>query len=164
MRRSQPGHVFAEPALAALQMAVESNDNNESVLYTFVDRLLFALETQWRSTCLADLEQMRATGLLVIERSEVAWATHPANYREIEAMQSRAFELLHGRWLELTPGAYLFSADAAAVAAKGATARDAGVWTEWVLLAFSMVSASKPDQPGGLPGKIHTGRESTPRL
>ena len=115
MRRSQPGHAFAEPALAALQMAVEANDYNKPVLYTFVDRLLFALETQWRSACLADLEQMRTTGLLIIERSEVAWATHPVNYREIEAMESRAFELLHGRWLELTPGAYLFSADAAAL-------------------------------------------------
>jgi hypothetical protein len=67
----------------------------------FPDRLAFALLTEHTSDFRREITSLRlADTPLIYERSERAWQTHPANYRELEAMVVRAGELLDGRRID----------------------------------------------------------------
>lgn len=67
----------------------------------FVDRLAFALGTDHRPTFGADMGAVtpERTPLLFL-RSAQAWATHPANYRELEGLLTTAGRLLFGESLD----------------------------------------------------------------
>jgi len=47
--------------------------------FGFLDRILFALETEWRASFLRGLETYQAAECVGFERSQVAWRTHPSN-------------------------------------------------------------------------------------
>lgn len=67
----------------------------------FPDRLAFALLTEYALDFRREITSLRLPDTpMVYERSEKAWQTHPANYRELEAMVVRAGELLDGRRLD----------------------------------------------------------------
>ena len=67
----------------------------------FPDRLAFALLTEHAPAFCQEIASLRPSDTpLIYERSESAWQTHPANYRELEAMVVRAGELLNGRRLD----------------------------------------------------------------
>jgi hypothetical protein len=93
------GHQFR-----ALYRAAALACQPERVLHLcFPDRLAFALRTGHRAQFIEDVEGLKACDIpLLFQRSEVAWRSHPANYREIEGMATRAGELLLGRRLDLT--------------------------------------------------------------
>ena len=79
----------------------------------FVDRLAFILQSEH---CQPFIDTMRATHYdespLIFQRSEAAWATHPANYRAAERMVTTAGELLFGRTLDFAWCHLVIRADA----------------------------------------------------
>lgn len=67
----------------------------------FIDRVAFALQTSHRAQFIEDISGLRATDApLIFARSAAAWATHPRNYRQLEAMVSTTGNLLFGRDLD----------------------------------------------------------------
>ena len=119
----------------ALQLAVEQSRGRQPIFFGFLDRLLFALETEHRVSFLQDLDHYRQANCMVFERSPSAWRTHPANYAEIERMISRMAELLYGSYMELSPCALILSAETAERLLHTSTNESWAVWAEWLLLA-----------------------------
>jgi hypothetical protein len=67
----------------------------------FVDRLSFALRTEYCARFLADVDSLTAEHLpLIFHRSEGAWATHPSNYFELESVVTRVGRTLFGKTLD----------------------------------------------------------------
>jgi hypothetical protein len=67
----------------------------------YLDRLSFALRTEYREQFLADMEGLRAEHLpLIFHRSESAWATHPKNYFELESFVTDIGRTLFGKTLD----------------------------------------------------------------
>ncbi len=74
----------------------------EQVLHLcYIDRLAYALETSFQASFIADVEAVTGEQTpLIFHRSASAWETHPANYREIEGMITRAGEWLFHKTLD----------------------------------------------------------------
>ena len=94
-------HVFEMPVgadfLALYKFAAESTDPEELLHLCFIDRLAFALQTGYRESFLADITAVTPDmAPLLFERSQLAWETHPQNYREFEQMIRRTGEWLLG--------------------------------------------------------------------
>lgn len=67
----------------------------------YIDRLAFTLETSYRQSFIADVQAVTPEQTpLIFQRSTVAWDTHPANYRDIESMITRAGEWLFHKTLD----------------------------------------------------------------
>jgi hypothetical protein len=63
----------------------------------------FALEGEYRDSFLADVDSLSANDLpLIFQRSQLAWETHPQNYRELEGIVTSVGKNLFG--LELDYG------------------------------------------------------------
>lgn len=165
------GATIGDQSREALRLALEHTD--QPIFFGFLDRILFALETEWRRLFLQDIKVYCTAEFLVFERSQAAWNTHPSNYREIEHMVSRMFELLCGRSIELMPCALLMSHDAASVIASQSTSPHHEVWAEWALLAMKngipittrkvdWLAWEHPYWAGINPGELKHDRESSP--
>lgn len=67
----------------------------------FLDRLAFALEGQYRNLFLADVDSLVVSDLpLIFQRSQLAWETHPQNYRDIEGIVTTVGRSLFGTELD----------------------------------------------------------------
>jgi hypothetical protein len=67
----------------------------------FLDRLSFALESEYRDAFLAEIDSLSAGDVpLLFQRSEFAWQTHPQNYRDIEGIVTTVGSNLFGRELD----------------------------------------------------------------
>ena len=119
----------------ALQLAVEHSRGRQPIFFGFLDRFLFALETEHRVSFLQDIDRYRTADCMVFERSPSAWSTHPANYAEVERMLSRMGELLYDSYMELIPCALLLSPATVGLLLRSSTADSWAVWAEWLLLA-----------------------------
>jgi len=65
------------------------------------DRLCFALEGKYRESFLADIDSLTIDDLpLIFQRSELAWETHPRNYRQIEGIVTTVGMNLFGQELD----------------------------------------------------------------
>ena len=61
----------------------------------FIDRVAFALQSDYRGQFLADVQAVKPEDTpLIFQRSKAAWDTHPSNYRELEAVLTRVGRLL----------------------------------------------------------------------
>ena len=72
---------------------------------------------------------------MVFERNPAAWATHPANYKEVEGMTTRLGELLFGGTVDWCPCALIFGGDVSRAILRGSSISSYAVWPEWLLLA-----------------------------
>jgi hypothetical protein len=131
-----PNTSGGDHARAALRLATEQAQGRQPIFFGFLDRVLFALETAWRTSFLQDIKAYQASEFLIFERSPSAWDTHPSNYREIEQMVSRMFELLCGKFIELMPCALLLSCSVANTVLSQSSSPSYEVWAEWTLLAM----------------------------
>ncbi|HNT77060.1 MAG TPA: hypothetical protein PKH77_18780 [Anaerolineae bacterium] len=131
-----PNSAFGVHAREALRLSLAHASEQTPIFFGFLDRILFALDTDWRDVFLRDLRTYAAAPFVAFARSAVAWDTHPAHYREIEQMMSRLLELLCGRFLDLSPAAMILSAATADVLLNQSTTASYAVWAEWVLLAL----------------------------
>lgn len=83
--------------------AAERYTGDRSLHLCFPDRVAFALSGAYRERYLQDVRASAGCPLpLLYQRSPAAWQTHPRNYRQVEAMATRAGALLLGRSLDWT--------------------------------------------------------------
>jgi hypothetical protein len=83
------------------QRAAEAAPPDQIIHLCFLDRLAFALEGHYRDLFLNDIDSLSVRDVPVIfERSQVAWETHPQNYRELEGMVTTVGWNLFGRELD----------------------------------------------------------------
>jgi hypothetical protein len=67
----------------------------------FVDRVAFALQSNYRDQFMADIQRVRQEDTpLIFQRSSAAWNTHPGNYRELEQMVTKVGQLLFKKSLD----------------------------------------------------------------
>ncbi len=67
----------------------------------FIDRVAFALRSDYRVEFLADVQAVKPEDTpLIFQRSKAAWDTHPSNYREFEAILTHAGRLLFKKDLD----------------------------------------------------------------
>jgi hypothetical protein len=132
---NDPQTSIGDHSRSALRLAVQHARDSQPIAFLFLDRFLFALETEHKEQFLADLDRYRGHRCMVFERSPSAWATHPANYKEVEGMTSRLGELLFGSYVDWCPTALIFDAPVAQYIARGSRQPAYAVWAEWLLLA-----------------------------
>jgi hypothetical protein len=83
------------------QRAAEVAHPDQPLHLCFLDRLAFALEGQYRNLFLADVDSLVVSDLpLIFQRSQLAWETHPQNYRDIEGIVTTVGLGLFGRDLD----------------------------------------------------------------
>jgi hypothetical protein len=83
------------------QRSAEAAHPEQIIHLCFLDRLAFALETEYRDAFLADIDSLSASDMpIVFQRSEIAWETHPQNYRQIEGIVTTVGRNLFGRELD----------------------------------------------------------------
>ncbi|HEY5269186.1 MAG TPA: hypothetical protein VII97_02540 [Anaerolineales bacterium] len=83
------------------QNAAQAAPPEQALHLCYVDRLSFALETQFREQFLADVDLLTDSDLpLIFQRSPKAWATHPENYSRLEGFVTQVGENLFGRRLD----------------------------------------------------------------
>ena len=74
----------------------------EQILHLcFLDRLAFALEGEYRNAFLDDIDILSRSDVpLIFQRSQIAWETHPQNYRELEGVVTTVGRNLFGKDLD----------------------------------------------------------------
>ncbi len=86
-------------ALYAHAAAACPPDQNLHLCY--IDRVAFALQSDYREQFLADVQAVKPGDTpLIFQRSQAAWDTHPSNYREFEAILTRVGRLLFKKDLD----------------------------------------------------------------
>jgi hypothetical protein len=96
-RPMQIGEHFAHLYLNAALVA----EPDEIIHLAYLDRLSFALETDYREQFLADVDSLCLEDLpLIFHRSPAAWATHPQNYARLEGFVTKIGEQLFDKTLD----------------------------------------------------------------
>ncbi len=81
--------------------AAQAAHPDQIIHLCYLDRVAFALEGEYRQAFLADIDSLTAADVpLLFERSELAWATHPVNYRQLEGIVTMVGKNLFGRELD----------------------------------------------------------------
>lgn len=87
--------------LALYTHTVASCHPNSILHLCFIDRVAFALQSQYREQFIADIQSLKEEQTpLIFQRSKVAWKTHPRNYLELEQIVTKVGELLFRRSLD----------------------------------------------------------------
>ena len=128
---------FGQPSRDALLCAANLPSTSSPVFFGFLDRLLFVLDTEWRSSFLSDLRTYQDANFCIFERSPRDWETHPSNYRNVEQMVTQIGQLLWGICIEWTPGALLLSQSTVQMLLEHSISPSFAVWSEWILLAMT---------------------------
>jgi hypothetical protein len=96
-REMQIGEHFAY----LYRCTAETADSEQIIHLCYLDRLSFALEGEYKEAFLSDIDSMSAKDLpLIFQRSQLAWDTHPQNYRDLEGMATAVGRHLFGRELD----------------------------------------------------------------
>ena len=63
----------------------------------YLDRIAFALEGEYRDAFLTDIDSLSDADVpIIFQRSQLAWDTHPQNYRQLEVMVTTVGKNLFG--------------------------------------------------------------------
>jgi hypothetical protein len=63
----------------------------------YLDRVAFAVEGEYRDAFLADIDSLSVTDIpIIFQRSQLAWDTHPENYRQLEGIVTTVGRNLFG--------------------------------------------------------------------
>jgi hypothetical protein len=133
--RHHPGSALGEHFREALRLAVRASGEDNGIYFGFIDRILYAFETEWKTLFLTDLDACHQLPLLAFERTPYAWSTHPDNYREIEQMVSRLGEWLLGTNIEFGLCGLGLQAQTAETLLAHSTSPAIEILGEWILLA-----------------------------
>jgi hypothetical protein len=67
--------------------AADSAPPDQVIHLCYLDRLAFALESKHRDSFLSAVDSVSINDVpLIFQRSQIAWGTHPQNYRDLEQM------------------------------------------------------------------------------
>jgi hypothetical protein len=130
-----PGTTIGDHSRSALRLAVEQAQQDQPIAFLFVDRFLYAMETEHKEPFLADVLRYQDQACMVFERTPAAWATHPANYKEVEDMTTRLGELLFGSTVDWCACALVFGAAICRHIIQESRIDTYAVWPEWLLIA-----------------------------
>ncbi len=96
-----PDTPIGDQFLSAYARAAQDCPAAQVLHLCFVDRVAFALQTQYKDRFVADVTQAADQHLpLLFQRSSEAWDTHPRNYREIEQVATRIGQHLFNQRLD----------------------------------------------------------------
>jgi hypothetical protein len=96
-----PDTLIGDHFMAGYQHAVDYCQQDRILHLCTLDRVVFALQTQYKEPFAADLEAANQTqSPILFQRSERAWQTHPQNYREIEVLATKTGEIIFGKSLD----------------------------------------------------------------
>ncbi|HEX6270804.1 MAG TPA: hypothetical protein VFZ43_11240 [Anaerolineales bacterium] len=96
-REMQIGEHFAY----LYQRAAQTAHPDQIIHLCYLDRLTFALEGDYREALLADIDSLTAADVpIIFQRSQIAWETHPQNYRDLEEIVTTVGRNLFGRELD----------------------------------------------------------------
>ncbi len=118
----------------ALQLAVDIEGDNK-IFFSFIDRLVYILNTDVLDQFTEDM-QTNFIDVVLYERSEKAWQTHPANYREIEQTVNKLGSFLIGEEVELGTCGFSIYSDIARQILPQSIADSYSAGTEWILLIY----------------------------
>ena len=94
------GSLIGDHFVSGYQSAVSLCPPQQVLHLCFIDRVIFALRSVYAGPFITSVQSLRGEDLPVLfQRSAVAWATHPHNYRDLEHMVTRAGELLFNQSL-----------------------------------------------------------------
>jgi hypothetical protein len=83
------------------QHAAEAAPPEQIIHLCYLDRIAFALEGQYRDSFLADIDSLAPEDApIIFQRSDIAWATHPQNYRQLEGIVTVVGNNIFGRALD----------------------------------------------------------------
>jgi hypothetical protein len=83
------------------QHAAEAAHPDQVIHLCYLDRIAFALEGEYRDIFLSDIDALSTTNVpILFQRSELAWATHPQNYRRLEGIVTTVGSNLFGCQLD----------------------------------------------------------------
>ena len=118
----------------ALTQALTVKDDDK-VFFGFIDRVLFALNTDFNEKFVADMKE-DFNELVLFERTDAAYQTHPKNYREIEQTVNKLGGYLIGEERELATCGFLIKSELARKILTQSTADSYSAGAEWILLAY----------------------------
>jgi hypothetical protein len=96
-REMQIGEHFAY----LYQCAAETAHPQQIIHLCYLDRVSFALESEYRDAFLADIDLLSADDVpIIFQRSQRAWETHPQNYRQLEGIVTTIGRNLFGKELD----------------------------------------------------------------
>ncbi|MEZ4518107.1 MAG: hypothetical protein R3C44_15235 [Chloroflexota bacterium] len=106
----------------------------EIIHLCYLDRIAFALQTNYRQQFIVDISSLGLELVPVIfERSPAAWETHPRNYYELEMMVTDAGKWLFGRSLDYAWCHIALTADMLLEIIPTITRRDMAHVAEYIL-------------------------------
>jgi len=83
------------------RQAAETAHPDQAIHLCYLDRMAFALEGEYRESFLADVDSLTDDELpLIFQRSQIAWETHPQNYRRLEEFVTAVGRNLFGKELD----------------------------------------------------------------
>jgi hypothetical protein len=83
------------------QRAADTAHPDQIIHLCYLDRMAFALDDGYRDLFLADVDSLTDSNVpLIFQRSQVAWETHPKNYRNIENIVTTVGHNLFGSELD----------------------------------------------------------------
>lgn len=92
---------FGERLRFLYSQTADAAHPDQPIHLCFLDRLLFAIEGDYRDQFLADVDSLIPNDLpLIFHRSSKAWETHPNNYRALEGFVTTIGETLFGKTLD----------------------------------------------------------------
>lgn len=90
-----------EDFLSLYAYAASACDPNQILHLCFIDRVAYALQSNFEAAFIADVSAVKAEQTpLIFARSEAAWQTHPCNYRKLEQIPTTIGEMLFGKTLD----------------------------------------------------------------
>lgn len=131
---NEPGSNIGDHFRKALKMGIEKA-GEAAIFYGFIDRTLFALNSQYSDQFVTDI-QADLGEMVLFERSELAWSTHPVNYREMEQSANKIGKHLLGQEVELASCGFLLKQDLVSKILAESRERSFSVEAEWILLAY----------------------------
>lgn len=122
---------------SALRAALNTdNEKVTHIFYGFLDRILFALNTEHAHEFKEDILASLQRSITLFERSEAAWSSHPANYAGIEQALNRMGSYLIGHEVELGTCGLCMEKQLAEKIIAQSTATSFSAATEWILLSY----------------------------
>jgi hypothetical protein len=143
---NDPASVLGDHYVSAMRSALH-HCAPESVLHICdIDRVAYVLHTDHREEYLADLQIAASTRTpLLFQRSERAWQTYPANYREIESWAIRAGQMIFGRYLDFAWSYFVIPARDLAAVLPRLHHRDFKILVQMVLLTLPTLQTKDVD-------------------
>jgi hypothetical protein len=137
---------MGEDFLELYAHAASASDPAQILHLCFIDRVAFALRSEHRTAFVADIQALKLNQIpLIFQRSELAWQTHPSNYREIEQMVTKAGIWLFGQALDFAWCHIVIQAQQLRNVVASIKRRDMSFFAEMVLAIKDEVATKEVD-------------------